>query len=780
MTGIKRAIILVLSAAILAAVAAMHVTSVEAAGLTREQKDFLKKKGSIVFISQTHYPPFEFLGPDGDHTGMCIELIRWIATEFGFKAYFTDTSFNQAQEDILSGRADVLTSFFYSKKRDKLFDFTLTLFDVPASIFVDAQRPDIKGMQDLNGKVVAMQKGDYAKEFLESKNIACEFQYTENFAQATDLVASGEADAIIGDEQIVLYHVFSNHLTDEIKKVGAPLYIGQNCMGVKAPGGMLLEIMNAGINMAHKKGIWDQIHRKWLGTTYSEAPSRIQKLFPFVLLSLGAVMLICLFVWIWNVKLRQKVASSTADLARSEKTLRIIWEASPLGIGLTEGGTVKWFNPAMSKMLGYNRQEMIGMDIGMIYRDKRGLELRRQITERLRDSETGYLETQWGRKDGSHFDCRIRFASLRLDNRAMNIAIAEDITAQKQSEKKLRENEAFLNAIIENIPNMIFVKDAHSLKFVRFNKAGEDLLGYSREELLGKSDYDFFPREQADYFIKKDRATFESGQMIDIPKEKIQTRHHGIRILHSQKIPIYDDQGDPHYLLGISEDITEHKAVEKQIKASLKEKEMLLREIHHRVKNNMQVISSLLSLQEEKITAENAFLAFKDAQNRIQSIALVHEILYQSDNLSQIHLKTYLEVLINHIHPIYAPRECPVDIRNASEDITLQIDHAVPFGLAVTELLTNAMKYGAVENKVLEIRVTVRTTPDHTIQVRIADNGSGIDPKINLEETDTLGLKLVRGLVEEQLEGELHLVENSGQGTCWEIEWSAGRVGQEK
>ena len=642
---------LALSAVILVAVAAMHVTPVKAAGLTRAQKDFLKKKGSIVFISQTHYPPFEFLGPDGDHTGMCIELIRWIATEFGFKAYFTDTSFNQAQEDILSGRADVLTSFFYSKKRDKLFDFTLTLFDVPAFIFVDAQRPDIKGIQDLNGKVVAMQKGDYAKEFLESKNIACEFKYTKNFAQATDLVASGEADAIIGDEQIVLYHVFSNHLTDEIKKVGTPLYIGQNCMGVKAPGGMLLEIMNAGINMAHKKGIWDQIHRKWLGTTYSEAPSRIQKLFPFVLLLLGAVMLICLLVWIWNVKLRQKVASRTAELARSEKTLRTIWEASPLGIGLTEGGTVTWYNPAMSKMLGYDRQEMIGMGIGTIYRDKRHLELLRQVTQRLRDNKTGFLETQWVRKNGSHFDCRIRFAPLKLDNRAMNIAIAEDIT--------------------------------------------------------------------------------------------------------------------------------EHKKVEKQIKASLKEKEMLLREIHHRVKNNMQVISSLLSLQEDKITAENAFWAFKDSQNRIQSIALVHEILYESDNLSQIHLKNYLGVLINHIHPIYAPRDCPVDIRNESEDITLQIDHAVPFGLAATELLTNAMKYGAVENKALEIRMIARTTPDYTIQVMISDNGSGIDPAVNLEETDTLGLKLVRGLVEEQLEGKLHLVETSGHGTCWLIEWPVTHGGHE-
>ena len=108
--------------------------------LTKAQRAYLKEKGAIVFVSQTAYPPFEFVDNHGDHTGMCIELAHWMAAELGFKAQFTDTSFKQAQQAVLSGQAHVLTSFFFSPKRDQYFEFTDTIFLAPATIFVAADR----------------------------------------------------------------------------------------------------------------------------------------------------------------------------------------------------------------------------------------------------------------------------------------------------------------------------------------------------------------------------------------------------------------------------------------------------------------------------------------------------------------------------------------------------------------------------------------------------------------------------------------------------------------
>jgi len=136
---------------------------------------------------------------------------------------------------------------------------------------------------------------------------------------------------------------------------------------------------------------------------------------------------------------------------------------------------------------------------------------------------------------------------------------------RKQAGEALRESEAFLRTIVENIPDMIFVKDAEELKFVRFNKAGEELLGYSREELIGKNDYDFFPKEEADFFTEKDRNVLSSGDLIAIPEERIRTKHKGGRILRTKKMPILDEKGKPQYLLGISEDITERKQFEEKL-----------------------------------------------------------------------------------------------------------------------------------------------------------------------------------------------------------------------
>ena len=135
-----------------------------------------------------------------------------------------------------------------------------------------------------------------------------------------------------------------------------------------------------------------------------------------------------------------------------------------------------------------------------------------------------------------------------------------------------RDHERFIESILENLPAMVFVKDAADLRFVRFNAAGEALLGFSRADLLGKSDFDFFPAEEARHFVEKDRQVLAGRVVLDIPEEPIHT-HHGLRHLHTKKIPILDDDGDPLYLLGISEDVTELKASGEALRARTEELE---------------------------------------------------------------------------------------------------------------------------------------------------------------------------------------------------------------
>jgi PAS domain S-box-containing protein len=153
------------------------------------------------------------------------------------------------------------------------------------------------------------------------------------------------------------------------------------------------------------------------------------------------------------------------------------------------------------------------------------------------------------------------------------LGTVQDISTRKQAEIKLRDSQMFLTSIVENIPHMIFVKDAKDLRFFLFNKAGEELLGHSRTTLIGKTDYDFFPTPDADFFTGKDREVLSSKQLLDIPEEVIQTHTRGTRYLHTKKIPLLDAHGDPLYLLGISEDITDRK----QTELERDERELLLR-----------------------------------------------------------------------------------------------------------------------------------------------------------------------------------------------------------
>jgi len=207
----------------------------------------------------------------------------------------------------------------------------------------------------------------------------------------------------------------------------------------------------------------------------------------------------------------------------------------------------------------------------------------------------------------------------------------------KRAEEKTKQSERFLNAIIENIPNMLFVKDVKELRFIRFNKAGEELLGYSRKELIGKNDYDFFPRKEADFFTSKDREVLLSKKLVDIPEEPIQTKAKGERKLHTMKIPLLNENGQPEYLLGISEDITERLKTEK----ALRENETLLaraQSIAHIGNWNWDIALDLVSWSDELYRILGVSSEFKASYK--EYLKCIHpEDVKQFMNLTQKVLK---------------------------------------------------------------------------------------------------------------------------------------------
>jgi two-component sensor histidine kinase len=214
------------------------------------------------------------------------------------------------------------------------------------------------------------------------------------------------------------------------------------------------------------------------------------------------------------------------------------------------------------------------------------------------------------------------------------------------------------------------------------------------------------------------------------------------------------------------QEIAERKRAEEQIKASLKEKEVLLKEIHHRVKNNLQAISSLLYLQSKGVKDKEALEMFQDGQNRVRSMALIHERLYQSKDVARVDFAEYVRNLANYLFCSYGVHSNVIQLKVNVEDVFLGIDTAIPCGLITNELISNSLKHAFPGGRGGEIRIELCADNDRQLNLMVSDNGVGFPNDLDFRETESLGLQLVNTLVE-QLEGTVEL-DRSG-GTAFEI-----------
>ena len=299
------------------------------------------------------------------------------------------------------------------------------------------------------------------------------------------------------------------------------------------------------------------------------------------------------------------------------------------------------------------------------------------------------------------------------------IETLEDITERKDAEDALKESEKFLNSVVENIPDMIFVKDAHELRFVRVNKAGEDLLGYTREDLYGKSDYDLFPKDEADFFTGNDRDVLENRQLADIPEEKIQTRLKGGRVLHTKKISITDESGRSTYLLGISEDITERKRMENALQLARSKINLLNTVTFQDIQNAVFSLSAYHELLRTLVTdaGAQAFLEKQGALNQKIINSLDFAKNYQDlgvrpprwQNIGQVFL-----LAISHLDFLHIARNLQVDGLEVYTDPMLE--------KVFFHLMQNVLRYGG---HATAVTIRYQENPDGLV-LFVEDNGVGI------------------------------------------------------
>lgn len=373
-----------------------------------------------------------------------------------------------------------------------------------------------------------------------------------------------------------------------------------------------------------------------------------------------------------------------------------------------------------------------------------------QLTDASREIGKGKLDTR---------------IDIRSNDEIGELAAAfNKMTANlRQSQVEILAAKNFVDNIISSMTDLLIVTDVDG-HITRTNSAATTLLGYDGNALVGTALEDILATKGTTQRV--DLRVIESAGSVESRCKRVDGSE--IPVLFSASI-IHDLQGRDLGFVCVAQDITKLKEAEHQIRSSLNEKEMLLKEIHHRVKNNMQVISSLLSLQAKQIKDEQARAIFKDSQNRVKSMALIHESLYQTDDLSHIDFAEYLRKLVNHISRSYQMQTEAIKMKVNVGDIALGVDTAVPCGLIINELITNSLKYAFPAGTAGEILIDLSAS-DGGYKLTLSDNGIGLPKELDIENAKTLGLKLVRTLTE-QLRGQLS--HSNGCGTKFEITFPA-------
>ena len=330
------------------------------------------------------------------------------------------------------------------------------------------------------------------------------------------------------------------------------------------------------------------------------------------------------------------------------------------------------------------------------------------------------------------------------------VGITLDITERKRAEEEVEKSRKFLATIIDNIPDTVTIMDPQH-RFALVNQAYCNIIGHTKEEVIGKTEY-----------WKKDKEIFQTGKGLDIQERfytDIEGKHHYVSV---KKAPLTDESGKVTHVVTISRDITERKCAEDKIKESLKEKEVLLREIHHRVKNNLQIVSSMLSMQAMKAKDKKVIESLLDSRSRIQTMSLIHAQLYQSENFEQVEMGTTIRKLVSSMLQIYAQDKKNITSVVTAEGIILSISQAIPCGLIINELVSNALKHAFTGMTEGSIEISMRELAGDKIKLTVKDNGIGIPEELDIYKTDTLGLKIVRTLAEEQLKGKMGLIRDKG------------------
>jgi|AntRauTorckE6833_2_1112554.scaffolds.fasta_scaffold10469_3 PAS domain S-box-containing protein len=454
------------------------------------------------------------------------------------------------------------------------------------------------------------------------------------------------------------------------------------------------------------------------------------------------------------------------DLLKSEQLFKSLFTHNPYPVMQfdLEGNFVK-VNEKTVEMAGYPKEELLKSGFSSFIADK-DLE---EVGKRFQKAAAGEVQyyTITGHTKNGVLEIETTLSPIHVNHEIVGLfSIAKDITERKKAQENLKESEKRWQQLVEHNPQPVYIVQNDNIVFI--NETGVKYFGAgSANEIIGKSVLDFNHEdslEQAKNHLRK----LDNNERIGPAEYKIVLLNGETRYVEAHSIPI-TYKGEK-AVQTVIHDISDLKEKQHIIGKSLKEKETMLQEIHHRIKNNLSVISGLLELQKMHISDEDTINALKDSQLRIQSMAMIHEKLYQSESLHKIGFDAYLKELINSINSSHQSSNSKVSTKYNLDHVNLKLNQAIPCSLIINEVIINTHKHAFNKDLEGEINITL-TYSDPEITLEISDNGKGLPDDFALSQQQSLGSTLIKEF-SRQLKGDMLLTNRkNGRGTKFRLQF---------
>jgi PAS domain S-box-containing protein len=476
-----------------------------------------------------------------------------------------------------------------------------------------------------------------------------------------------------------------------------------------------------------------------------------------------------------NATLEQRVAERTAALRESEERFRSAFEFASIGMALVspEG---RWLQVSRSlcELVGYSELELLATDFQSITHPDdldTDMSFRRQILEGTID--TYQIEKRYIHKQNHVVHVLLSVSLVRdASSRPLYfIAQIQDISQRKEAEKRAATNEALLRLFIKHSPAAIAMFDTN-MCYIQCSDRWRTDYALPAGEITGLSHYQFFP-DIPDRW-KEVHQRVLAGAVESCDNDPFHRADGSTIWVQWECRPWRTAAGIVGGLILFGQVVTERKLAEERIRASLREKEVLLKEIHHRVKNNLQIVSTLLDLQSDHTQDQQALEMFKESRGRVRSMALIHERLYRTHDLARVDFNEYVEQLARDLYQTYRVSDDKIVLHVEVAAPPLPVDLAIPCGLLLNELMSNCFKHAFADTAEGWIRVTLRS--DGRINIlTVADNGAGFPRGLDFRNSTSFGLQLVNMLVK-QLKGEVEL--NTAHGSEIVVTFQAAETGE--